>query len=91
MGLRTDLTEAFSDEGADKIRAEVRAAKKEKQKYSATFIKEGKRIDWDIILKGDRIMGKPIELVDPNDMDAMVASIRHKRSKKANDGDKQTS
>jgi len=80
--LRTNLTEAFTEDGADKIREAARAAKKDGQKYSATFMKEGKRVDWDIVIRGNKIMGKPIDLVDPNDMDAMVQSIKAKRAKK---------
>lgn len=81
--FRTNLTEAFSDEGADKIRAAARQAKKDGQRYSVTFKKDGRRVDWDIKIKGNRIMGKPIDLVDPNDMDAMVESIQKKRGKKS--------
>jgi len=83
MGLfRTNLTSAFTADGARKIIDAAKAAKKDKQKYSATFVKDGKRVDWDIVIKGNRIMGKPIDLVDPNDMDAMVQSIRAKRASK---------
>lgn len=79
--FRTNLTEAFTEEGADKIRAAARAAAKDGQRYAVTFKKDGKKVDWDIKIKGNRIMGRLADLVDPKDAKAMQAAMERHQSR----------